>query len=59
MLQDLCNCYMSIFASKKEIKDYEQKLLDKCLCTSFEPIQLSCTQNYEPPFAYIKNTQFN
>jgi predicted DNA-binding ArsR family transcriptional regulator len=29
-LQDLCNCYMYLCSSKEDMKDYEERLLQKC-----------------------------
>lgn len=57
MLQDICNYYMYLCASEEDIKYYEEKLLDKCFDNSYEPVHLVATATYEPPFAYIKNTQ--
>jgi len=39
------------------MKDYEERLLEKCFDVSFEPVHLGNTNAYEPPFAYIKNRQ--
>ena len=57
MLQDICNCYMYLCSSEVEMKDYEERLLEKCFDVSFEPVHLGNTNAYEPPFAYIKNRQ--
>lgn len=58
MLQDICNCYISLCGTEGDIKDYEEKLLEKCFDDNFEPVHLASTLvSYEPPFVYIKNTQ--
>ena len=49
MLQDLCNCYMYLFATPENLKDYEEKLLEKCFDNTYD-IAIGHTQAYEPPF---------
>jgi hypothetical protein len=68
LIQDICNelyamnCYMHYFCtSKEDLKDYEEKLLDKCFDKEYTYPQLGETQCcYEPPLphfsTYIKNT---
>ena len=56
-MQDICNCYMFLCANEENIKDYEEKLLEKCFDQEYK-IDLGHTYNtYEPPFcvADIKN----
>lgn len=53
ILQDICNCYMYLCSNKEELKDYEEKLLDKCFDINYERCTMYCTQ-YEaptPPFS--------
>lgn len=57
MLQDICNCYMYLCSSKETIKEYEEKLLEKCFDQN-DRFELGHTQYqvYEPPFVTdIKN----
>lgn len=46
---DICNLCVTMFGSPENIKDYEEKLLEKCFDTQYEQqINLINTQ-YEPP----------
>ncbi len=57
MLQDICNCYMYLCSSKETMKEYEEKLLEKCFDAN-DKFELGHTQYqvYEPPFVTdIKN----
>ena len=50
---DVCNCYMYLFAEREELKDYEEKLLQKCFDHQSHECTLGHTQYYayEPPFS--------
>lgn len=52
MLEDICPICISIFGSKDNINDYEEKLLQKCFDNHYEEqINLINTQ-YEPPLPF-------
>jgi hypothetical protein len=51
LLQDICNCYMSLCSTDEQLKDYEEKLLEKCCEKEFDLnlINTMYTAEYEPP----------
>jgi hypothetical protein len=62
-LQDICNelnCHIQSMCNTEEsLRDYEEKLLDKCFDPQYPNIVLGqTTMYYEPPFCLdIKNNQ--
>lgn len=54
MLQDIYNYYMYLCTcSKEDLKDYEEKLLEKCFDNSNDHFVLGRTDVcYEPPFLH-------
>jgi hypothetical protein len=61
-IQDVCNelnCYIhSMCSTEENLKDYEEKLLEKCFDKDYHIPLGQTTMYYEPPFGLdIKNTQ--
>ncbi len=56
MLRDICNLYMYFCASSQNLREYEERLLDKCFDNEYD-IHVGSTMAYEPPLADIKNTE--
>ena len=57
MYQDICNVCRGICHSKESLKDYEEKLLDKCFDHAYDTgITLGMIEVYEPPFLGLVNT---
>jgi hypothetical protein len=44
-IQDIYNCYMNMCTTKENIKDYEEKLLEKCFDHEYEKMHEA------PPFS--------
>lgn len=49
LLQDICNCYMSLCSTGEQLKDYEEKLLEKCFDKEYETNNTMYATDYEPP----------
>jgi hypothetical protein len=49
ILQNIHNCYMSLCSNSEQLKDYEEKLLEKCCDKEFDLINTMYTSQYEPP----------
>lgn len=51
LLQDIRNCYMSLCSTDEQLKDYEEKLLERCCEKEFDLnlINTMYTAEYEPP----------
>lgn len=50
--QDIYNYYMYFCSNKEDLKNYEEKLLEKCFDNNYEDLNLGNTHAYSPPFIY-------
>jgi len=50
----ICYYYMylcsNFYANKEDLRDYEEKLLEKCVNNNYEELNLRNIQTYSPPF---------
>ena len=52
MYVDLCNLFRGLCYSQETLRDYEERLLDKCFDHNYDiALGSSEIQCYEPPFA--------
>jgi hypothetical protein len=40
----------NFYANKEDLRDYEEKLLEKCVNNNYEELNLRNIQTYSPPF---------
>ena len=56
MYRDICNLFKGICYPEESLRDYEEKLLDKCFDNAYETgINLGHSEVYEPPFLGLVN----
>lgn len=49
LMQDVCNCYMYLCSTEGQLKDYEEKLLEKCFDNEYDIENTMYATQYEPP----------